>query len=154
MAAEALRQLHPEEAQENFPRPEEVDVHLNVSAQDVPRAIRKRMSRGACPGINGWTRELLMPILEHDDLVEDLAVSHKGYRQPPRLRQLRRHSPPEGHPGQRPPHHPRERLAPAAVDSGVGQAGLLRQEKVPRLPAWCLGGSRVGGETDSWGTDL
>eukprot|EP00796_Vickermania_ingenoplastis_P008073 gene8073-biopygen5444 len=67
MAAEALRQLHPEEAQENFSRPKEVDVHLNVSAQDVPRAIRKRMSRGACPGINGWTRELLMPILERDD---------------------------------------------------------------------------------------
>eukprot|EP00796_Vickermania_ingenoplastis_P003801 gene3800-biopygen2658 len=74
MAAETLRQLHPEEAQENIPRSEEVDIHLAVSAQDVSRAIRKRMSRGACPGIDGWTRELLMPILEHEDLVEDLAA--------------------------------------------------------------------------------
>ena len=62
---ERLRELHPHSPPLETPTSFETHSIAGVSEDEVAKAIRRKLSRGAAPGLDGWTRELLLPIV-HD----------------------------------------------------------------------------------------
>ena len=64
-----LRLLEPTETAPTGTTPRRL---VNISAGAIHYAVKKKMARGACPGLDGWTRELLVPIVESQPLLHEL----------------------------------------------------------------------------------
>jgi hypothetical protein len=76
-----LKALHPQTT-ERYSMSYAQDQTVNITEEFVVEAIR-RMARGAAPGLDGWTRELLMPftrsraaLIELTALIKDVASAH------------------------------------------------------------------------------
>ena len=74
---EKLHQLHP--------NAEPLDVQQlqaslerhslpGISEDEVLKAVRSRLSCGAAPGMDGWTRELLLPLVQDSECLAELTV--------------------------------------------------------------------------------
>ena len=57
-----IEKLHPHEPDENMPRPPNAQ-HFIVRPDVVRTVVRFYMTRGSAPGLDGWTRELLLPLV-------------------------------------------------------------------------------------------
>lgn len=47
---------------------------INLTTKGVRRAVMKSLSRGAAPGLDGWTRELLVPLLANAEATAELTA--------------------------------------------------------------------------------
>jgi len=68
---EKMRALHPQDLSVKV----EPMIHqrpLNLTPQIVHRAVQKLMARGAAPSLDGWTRELLVPIVQDKEALAEL----------------------------------------------------------------------------------
>lgn len=71
----ALQALHPPEPPSTIPIPKPRHFPaLAVTPRDVHRAVKKRMARAAAPGLDGWTRELFLPVVEDATLLQELTA--------------------------------------------------------------------------------
>ena len=66
-----LKRLHPEEGEDIIPSPA-IPLLSAVPTRAVHRAVASKMSRGAAPSGDGWTRELLLPIVQSPDCCAEL----------------------------------------------------------------------------------
>ncbi|KAH8608702.1 hypothetical protein ERJ75_001279400 [Trypanosoma vivax] len=76
-AAEVVREvdgLYPQEDVSTFPQPPLPVTVVGVEKDEVSRAIRRRLTRGAAPGLDGWTRELLYPLTQDSALLMEVTV--------------------------------------------------------------------------------
>lgn len=72
--ADQLRQLHPPEDPSTFPPPPPIPATLTVQPADVQKTVLRQLARAAAPGIDGWTRELLVPLVEDTSLLTELTT--------------------------------------------------------------------------------
>ena len=68
--------LHPPEPPEEPAPPSGIRVAptIAITAQDVARAVKKKLARGSAPGPDGWTRELLIPLVEDQRSLNELTA--------------------------------------------------------------------------------
>lgn len=71
---ERLKELHPVEDTTEYPDPPAFYVLLGTTPVVVRQAIIRRLGRGAAPSVDGWTRELLIPIAEDAALLAKLTT--------------------------------------------------------------------------------
>nr|AAA75435.2 unknown [Crithidia fasciculata] len=69
---EQLEELHPQEDPRGYPAAPDTSEVLRAKEQKVRRAIAARMGRGTAPGLDGWTRELLLPLAEDPALLHEI----------------------------------------------------------------------------------
>lgn len=74
IAIPQLESLHPQEDPTAFPHPDGVPFFHDLSPAVVQRTIGRRLGRGAAPGLDGWTRELLIPLTEKKELLRELTT--------------------------------------------------------------------------------
>ena len=53
---------------------EKLRAPLNIEPAHVHRAIRKQLSRGAAPALDGWTRELFVPLAQNAEALSELKI--------------------------------------------------------------------------------
>ena len=68
-----LAQLHPPEPPSDLRLPQ-CDRIFNVAPRVVHSAIKRKLGKGAAPGLDGWTRELLVPVAQRQDLLVELSA--------------------------------------------------------------------------------
>ncbi|SCU67929.1 SLACS reverse transcriptase, putative [Trypanosoma equiperdum] len=73
--AQTIGELYPQEDIHDIPRPpvEQPGV-VSVDAEEVAKTIGRRLTRGAAPGLDGWTRELLYPLTLDPALKMEIAA--------------------------------------------------------------------------------
>ena len=72
---EKLRQLHPASPEVEIPHAFEMHQIPGITEDEVARTVRRKLSRGAAPAQDGWTRELLIPLIDnHEALPEFTAM--------------------------------------------------------------------------------
>ena len=69
-----LHDLHPQEDVQQLPLPNETPFVHDVKPERVKAVIVKKLGRAAAPGLDGWTRELLIPITEDNGLLAELTT--------------------------------------------------------------------------------
>ena len=68
-----LRKLHPPSAE--IEGLEGLEQHaVSVSEEEVTRVVRSRLSRGSSPGLDGWTREMLLPIITNRATLKEFTL--------------------------------------------------------------------------------
>jgi hypothetical protein len=67
-----IRRLYPQEPPHGLPEPPPLLPVVNVTPKQVHRIVMRGLARGAAPGIDGWTRELLMPLVHDASLLGEL----------------------------------------------------------------------------------
>jgi hypothetical protein len=68
-----LRALHPESERPDIP--EAFWSHrLTFTTDEVKNVVKKKLAKGAAPGMDGWTRELLLPLVENAESCRDLTA--------------------------------------------------------------------------------
>ncbi|PWU82999.1 putative SLACS retrotransposable element [Trypanosoma cruzi] len=58
---QSLDDLYPQEDTRTYPEPAVSAPLVTFDSKDVAKMIESRLTRGAAPGLDGWTRELLYP---------------------------------------------------------------------------------------------
>jgi hypothetical protein len=70
-----LRELHPAEPPSDRALPQHRPIpSIVVTRVMVRKAVKKSMARGAAPGLDGWTRELLVPLVENPSTLFELTA--------------------------------------------------------------------------------
>ena len=70
---ECLRRLHPEcEKQPDLSF--DFQTISGIAKEEVRNIVVKKLSRGAAPGLDGWTRELLLPLVYDSEALSELTV--------------------------------------------------------------------------------
>lgn len=70
--ADELERLHPAENVAEYPRPTSCAPPFNVTTRDVQKAVMRSLARGSAPGVDGWTGELIAPLLKIPNLLLEL----------------------------------------------------------------------------------
>ncbi len=68
-----LEKLHPNGADTTI----SADLFQTISGitkQEVREIVQHKLARGAAPGMDGWTRELLLPIVQHDEALTEFTA--------------------------------------------------------------------------------
>ncbi|KPA74981.1 hypothetical protein ABB37_08943 [Leptomonas pyrrhocoris] len=71
---EQLQELHPQEDPAGHPMPPQVPFMHGLKPEKVSRAIVQRLGRASAPGLDGWTRELLIPVAENKNLLQEFTT--------------------------------------------------------------------------------
>ncbi|XUY37402.1 SLACS-associated protein, putative [Leishmania panamensis] len=70
-ALDQLRTLHPQEDPAGYPCPPQTPFPHGLKPEKVRNVVLKRLGRAAAPGLDGWTRELLVPVVENAALLAE-----------------------------------------------------------------------------------
>nr|CAJ2465769.1 unnamed protein product [Leishmania braziliensis] len=70
-ALDQLRALHPQEDPAGYPCPPQTPFPHGLKPEKVRNVVLKRLGRAAAPGLDGWTRELLVPVVENAALLAE-----------------------------------------------------------------------------------
>ena len=71
---EEVEKLHSHYDPAPLPPIPEIHENLGITLDLVHRSVRKALSRGSASGLDGWTRELLIPIVETELLLAELTA--------------------------------------------------------------------------------
>lgn len=71
---EQLRELHPQEDPAGYPTPPRVIFPHDLKPEKVKKIVVQRLGRASAPGLDGWTRELLVPIVENKSLLQEFTT--------------------------------------------------------------------------------
>ena len=69
-----LRRLHPTAEEVAIPQSFEMHQIPGISEDEVARTVRRKLSRGAAPAMDGWTRELLVPLIEDQEALPEFTA--------------------------------------------------------------------------------
>jgi hypothetical protein len=70
---EILRKLHPQEDTPDLPA-RLFEHQLAFTVEEVKHVVKRRLAKGAAAGMDGWTRELLLPIVENSESCRDFTA--------------------------------------------------------------------------------
>ena len=70
-----LRALHPQDVVEDEASPDPPQTHIfRVEPRMLQSVVQRKMSRGSAPSLDGWTRELLLPLVQNVSLRRELST--------------------------------------------------------------------------------
>ena len=70
---EILRKLHPQEDTPELPA-RLLEHQLAFTVEEVKHVVKRKLAKGAAAGMDGWTRELLLPIVENSESCRDFTA--------------------------------------------------------------------------------
>ena len=71
--AAKIERLHPREPEGKIP-PRPTGQYFTVRADVIRTVVRAYMSRGSAPGLDGWTRELMLPLVDDPVCLQGLTM--------------------------------------------------------------------------------
>ncbi|KAF8307839.1 hypothetical protein TcBrA4_0007740 [Trypanosoma cruzi] len=71
---QSLDDLYPQEDTSLYPEPAVSAPLVTFDSKDVAKIIGSRLTRGAAPGLDGWTRELLYPLTKDKALLMEISA--------------------------------------------------------------------------------
>ncbi|KAF8307979.1 hypothetical protein TcBrA4_0002370 [Trypanosoma cruzi] len=71
---QSLDDLYPQEDTSLYPEPAVSAPLVTFDSKDVAKIIGSRLTRGAAPGLDGWTRELLYPLTKDKALLMEITA--------------------------------------------------------------------------------
>ncbi|PWU89420.1 putative SLACS reverse transcriptase [Trypanosoma cruzi] len=71
---QSLDDLYPQEDTRTYPEPAVSAPLVTFDSKDVAKMIESRLTRGAAPGLDGWTRELLYPLTKDKALLMEITA--------------------------------------------------------------------------------